>query len=194
MEENNKIYDSAFKNKAVRLSYKSNCIEKLEKELDLYFSSLSKWQKDYHKIANEDSFSSEKERIYFLEKKINIIDLKFEILKDGKFYISQEKPMLFDFLKNNEKNYSIRQMCTVLKVNRGTYHRWKNQFVSEKEERKILVKEEITSIFFEVKQRYGYNRITIELQNRGYKVSRSTVLAYMRELGLHSNITKKDYK
>lgn len=192
MKGNDKIYDGAFKDKPVRLSYKSNCIEKLEKELELYFALIADGQKHQHTVGDQNftpkgSFLSETERIFFLEKKILLLDLKFEILKKGKFYISQEEPRLFYFIKSNEKKYSTRQMCSVLKVNRSTYRKWRNQFVSERKKRKILVQKEIASIFFEAKQRYGHKRITIELQNRGYNISRWTVLYNMNELGLSGN-------
>lgn len=189
MKGNDKIYDGAFKDKPVRLSYKSNCTEKLEKELELYFASIADAQEYQHGIGEQNSaakgsFLTETERISFLEKKILVLDLKFEILKKGKFYISQEEPRLFHFIKSNEKKYSIRQMCSVLKVNRSTYRKWKNQFVSERKRRKIVVQKEIASIFFEAKQRYGHKRIAIELQNRGYKICTWTVLYNMNELGL----------
>lgn len=197
MKGNDKIYDGAFKDKPVRLSYKRNCIEKLEKELELYFASILDWQKYQHKAGEQNytakgSFLSENETIIFLEKKILLSDLKFEILKKGKFYISQEGPGLFHFIKSNEKKYSIRQMCSVLKVNRSTYRKWSNQFVSEKKRKKNLLQKEIASIFFEAKQRYGHKRITIELQNRGYRISRWKVFYNMNELGLSVNNKNTD--
>lgn len=186
MEGNNKTLKDTLK-----LSPETKCIEKLERNLEQYFILLSTWRKKKYKIEQKESYSPEKERIYFLENKILILDLKFKILKNSKIYISQKKTVLFEFIKSNEKRFSIQQMCTVLKVNLRTYRKWKKHSISEKKDRKTLVKEEITSIFFEAKQRYGYNRINIELQNRGFKISRKTVLIYMRELNLQSNYYKK---
>lgn len=197
MKNNNKIYDRAFKENAVRLSYESNCIKNLEKELDIYAGSLSRWRKDYEKFGSESfpgngnlRFSHEQKRIYLLEKKIKQLNLKFEILKNSRPYISQGKPMIFHFIKSNEKIYSIKQMCKVLGISEDTYRKWKNQFISERRKQKILLQEEITSIFFEFKHRYGSPRITIQLQNRGYKISSATVSKYMQELGLSSKSTK----
>lgn len=198
MKENNKIYDPTFKERAVRLSYECGSINKLEKELDLYHGSIARWRRDYEKFGTgsfpgkgHQRFSPDQERIYLLEKKIKHLDLKFEILKKGRWHVSQGKPMVFDFIKSNEKIYSIKQMCKVLGIKDEAYYKWKNQFISETKKRKTIILREITSIFFEAKQRYGSARITIELHNHGYKISRSTVLTYMKELGLYSNITKK---
>jgi hypothetical protein len=55
--------------------------------------------------------------------------------------------------------------------------------------KELLVKEKITSIYFESKQRYGSPRMTVELA-LGSKVSRITVAKYMNQLGL-SKLRKK---
>lgn len=53
------------------------------------------------------------------------------------------------------------------------------------------IKEEIKSIFHENKGRYGYRRITLELNNRGYKINHKTVLRLMNILGLKSIVRKR---
>nr|WP_199001715.1 IS3 family transposase [Flavobacterium sp. ASV13] len=75
-------------------------------------------------------------------------------------------------------------MCKVLAVSNSSYYKWKKQIVSERQKRVILIKEAITSIYFNTKQRYGSPRITLELQNIGYQISRITVAKYMKQLGL----------
>lgn len=50
-----------------------------------------------------------------------------------------------------------------------------------------LMKEKITAIYFESKQRYGSPRITIELN----KISHLTVVRQMKQLGLQSKLSKK---
>ncbi|WP_371131531.1 MULTISPECIES: IS3 family transposase [Chryseobacterium group] len=45
---------------------------------------------------------------------------------------------------------------------------------------KEKIKQQITSIYFASKQRYGSPRITFELNSLGYKISRITVAKYMR--------------
>ncbi|WP_413998075.1 hypothetical protein ACMDB5_09775 [Flavobacterium sp. W1B] len=63
------------------------------------------------------------------------------------------------------------------------------------------MKEQIISVSFESKQRYGSPRITLELYSLGYKISRPESFArtgeaiivakYMRQLGLRSKLSKK---
>jgi putative transposase len=99
--------------------------------------------------------------------------------------------MIFDFIKNHEKIFPIEKMCKVLKVSQSGYYRWKQAIISKRIQRMNLVKEKITAIYFESKQRYGSPRITIELNALGYKISRITIAKYMKQLGLFSKLSKK---
>lgn len=194
---NRKKYDFVFKEKAVLLSYERNSLKKLEKELSLYSGALIAWRQEYEKFNTEGSLGNvyvklklEEQRIQELEKKIKKSDLKFEILKNAGKYLHEGRLMVFNFIANNEKTYSIRLMCEVLGMNRGNYYEWKNQIVTKRQKRKILIQKEITNIFFSFKQRYGCKRITIVLQNSGYQISCWTVNKYMNELGLTSVLKK----
>ena len=99
--------------------------------------------------------------------------------------------MIYSFIKNNEQLFPIEKMCKVLLVSSGSYYRWKKQKITARLQRKIAIKEQITLIYFESKQRYGSPRITLELQSLGYKVSRITIAKYIKELGLRSKLSKK---
>lgn len=99
--------------------------------------------------------------------------------------------MIFDFIKNHEKIFPIEKMCKVLQVSPSGYYRWKNKDVSNRIQKMNLMKEKITAIYFESKQRYGSPRITIELNTLGFKISRLTVAKYMKQLGLRSKLSKK---
>ena len=197
MKKNNKVYNCTFKQKAVLLSYQRGSITQIEKELEISNSLLNRWRKDYQKYGTGSFPGSgylkctpEQKTIYELEEKIKASDLKFEILKKGYSCLFQGKFKIFQFIQNQEKVYSIRKMCSVLGVSTRSYHRWKNPSLSETQKKKILIKEEINDIFFCFKQRYGYQRVAIELRNRGYQISSMTVGRYMRESGLYCIIKK----
>lgn len=55
-------------------------------------------------------------------------------------------------------------------------------------------KEMIVSIFHEHKGRYGYRRITAEMQNRGFIINHKTVRRLMGTMGLKSKIRKIRYR
>ena len=99
--------------------------------------------------------------------------------------------MKYKFIKNNEFIFPIEKMCNVLKLSSSGYYKWKNRPRSKRLLLKEKIKEQITSIYFLSKQRYGSPRITFELNSLGYKISQITVAKYMKELGLRSKLSKK---
>ena len=58
----------------------------------------------------------------------------------------------------------------------------------------IVIKELIKSIYHQHKGRYGYRRITDELQNRAIVINHKTVFRLMKLLGLKSIVRLKKYK
>ena len=99
--------------------------------------------------------------------------------------------MIFGFIKNHAKIFPIEKMCKVLNVSQSGYYRWKTAAISQRLQKKTVLKEKITALYFESKQRYGSPRIAMELNILGYKISRITVAKYMMELGLKSKLSKK---
>lgn len=55
-------------------------------------------------------------------------------------------------------------------------------------------KAQIRSIFQEHKGRYGYRRITAEMQNRGILINHKTVLRLMKEMDLKCPIRRQKYR
>ena len=96
--------------------------------------------------------------------------------------------MRYCFIK---RNIPIEKMCIILQVSSGSYYRWKKQIITARQQRKIAIKEQITLIYFESKQRYGSPRITLELQSIGCEISRITVAKYIKQLGLRRKLSKK---
>ena len=92
--------------------------------------------------------------------------------------------MIFDFIKNHEKIFPIEKMCQALEVSSSGYYRYKSKKASIRLQRIIVIKQKITSIYFQTKQRYASPRMTLELQSLGYKISRVTVAKYMKQMGL----------
>ena len=99
--------------------------------------------------------------------------------------------MKYEFIKNHEYLFPIEKMCAVLEVGSSGYFKWKSKPICNRLLRKEKIKQQIASIYFASKQRYGSPRITFELHSLGYKVSRITVAKYMKELGLRSKLSKK---
>lgn len=75
---------------------------------------------------------------------------------------------------------------------RSTFYYHQKQFDLPDKYKEI--KELITTIYHQHKGRYGYRRITDELQNRAIIINHKTVLRLMKLLGLKSIIRVKKYK
>ena len=75
----------------------------------------------------------------------------------------------------------------------------RSSFIIIKKQNKLpdkykTIKELIKSIYHKHKGRYGYRRITDELENKGIVINHKTVLRLMKLLGLKSIIRIKKYK
>ena len=78
----------------------------------------------------------------------------------------------------------MKELLKLAEIPRSTFYYYLNNL--KKEDKYIVIKDEILSIFHENKGRYGYRRITLELRNRGYKINHKTVARLMRSLCLQS--------
>jgi len=82
-------------------------------------------------------------------------------------------------------------MCQVFNVSRSGYYHWINRKPSKRELERQQIREEIKVLYTESKHRYGSPKITNELRDKGWKVSRPRVARIMRSEGLRSIICKK---
>ena len=88
MKQVRKIYDKAFKGKAVQLSYDRTNVSELARELGVTAPQLYKWRKEFEEFG-EGSFpgkgnlklTPEQEKIHELEKRLKDAELERDILK-----------------------------------------------------------------------------------------------------------------
>jgi putative transposase len=112
-------------------------------------------------------------------------------IKKSNRHFLQKRSTIYIFIRNNEKIFPIEKMCKVLQVGQRSYYQWKSGTVSYRKQRAELVKEKITSIYFDLKHRYRSSRMTAELASLGSNISRIAVAKYMNQLGLRSKLSKK---
>ena len=87
--------------------------------------------------------------------------------------------------------FSVLEMCRVLEVSCSGYYRWLKRKPSQREIDNKRLDAEIREIYDGSKGRYGSPKITRELQDRGYRVSKNRVARRMREAGLRSKVRRK---
>ena len=88
MKQGRKIYDAAFKIRAVELSNDRSNLSELARELGIKVSLLYKWRKEYQQFGwgsfpgnGNLKLTPEQERIHELEKKLKDAELERDILK-----------------------------------------------------------------------------------------------------------------
>lgn len=170
MKANKKEYHPDFKLKVVKLSFEKVKLVHIAREFNITYNTLLNWRRSYI-INGEENFSvgktiltAREKKIYELEIKTRELDTEFKIIKGAADYLQKGSPFIFEYIAKNEQNYSSYMMCKILGINFGSYNNWKNEYVSERQKWKMMVKEEILSIFISSQKRYGYTRITVELQ------------------------------
>ncbi len=82
-------------------------------------------------------------------------------------------------------------MCKVLEVSKSGYYKWIKSSPSKRFVENQQLTEQIRQIHQLSKQTYGSPRITRELWDRSYKVSRQRVARLMRKAGIRSKVRKK---
>lgn len=88
-------------------------------------------------------------------------------------------------------------MCKMLGITRSLiyYHLDKEKEQEQKPlEQEEQIEKEIKEIFRKSKNNYGTRKIKVELENKGYQVSRRKISRIMRENKLVSNYAVKEYK
>lgn len=82
-------------------------------------------------------------------------------------------------------------MCRVFKVTRSGYYDWLKRTPSKRAIQRQQITRQIKALYQESRCRYGSPKITDELRDNGWKVSRPRVARIMRSEGLKSIICKK---
>ena len=88
--------------------------------------------------------------------------------------------------------YDLNLLLNRTNVARSSFYYYQKQ--SKTPDKYKVIKEWIKSIYDKHKGRYGYRRITDELNNKGIIINHKTVLRLMKSLGLKSVIRIKKYK
>lgn len=87
--------------------------------------------------------------------------------------------------------FGVERMCKVFKLSRSGYYDWQKRKPSARQIENQQITKEIKIVYKASKNRYGSPKITNELTDRGWAVSRPRVARIMRSEGLKSIINKK---
>ena len=100
-------------------------------------------------------------------------------------------PDRYHIIEEMKDCYPITWLTEMAKVERSGYYRWlKNGKVSLRKRDDTILKEHILAIH-QTHKMYGYPRMKIALQDKGFHVNHKKVYRLMSELGIQSIIRKK---
>jgi putative transposase len=81
--------------------------------------------------------------------------------------------------------------CRALGVSRSWFYKWKDDMLTPRAARRQALTVEVTRLFKAHRGTYGSPRITADLHELGWRVSKNTVAAIMREQGLAARRRKR---
>ena len=81
--------------------------------------------------------------------------------------------------------------CRALGVSRSWFYKWKTAALTPRAARRAVLAAEVRRLFKAHRGTYGSPRITADLREAGWVVSKNTVAAVMRELGLAARRKKR---
>ena len=91
-----------------------------------------------------------------------------------------------------QRKYQIKILLEISGLKKSTYYYTLSK--NNKDLKNDDIMNTIIDIYYAHKQRYGYRRITLELNNRGYVVNHKKVKRLMCIMGLYAITPKAKYK
>ena len=142
-------------------------------------------RKNGEKLALDPrSYYKLKERIEKLEGMVAVLKVVFDV---SSMPLDKRLKVLEEFYL--EERYSVRLMCEVLDVPRGTFYNYINRGLkgnTQAAKRREVMKKEIQDIYYDSNQIYGAAKIHAILKDRGEAVTVAFVRELMREMDLQS--------
>jgi putative transposase len=97
----------------------------------------------------------------------------------------------YTFIHEHRSEYRLEKMCSVLKVSRSGYYKWKERPESERERQHKEWTEQVKEIYDQSRKLYGSPKITRKLLQQGVTISERTVTRIMNEQQWRSRTVKK---
>ncbi len=102
--------------------------------------------------------------------------------------------MRYAFMREHRDRFRLQSMCEVLNVSRSGYYAWRNRPLSAlgKGNRELLG--QIREVHTQSRKLYGSPRITVELNERGFKCGKNRVARIMKEHSICGEVKKRRFR
>lgn len=95
-------------------------------------------------------------------------------------------------MKNHRVDYSLAVMCQCFKVSRSGYYAWLGRKPSARHQQRLLLDQQVKTLFHKHKQRYGSERLRRKLQkDDGQRYNQKTIAASLKRQGLVAKAARK---
>lgn len=99
--------------------------------------------------------------------------------------------MRYQFVSDQQQQYSVTALCHALDLTRSGYYAWRNRPVSRRVYENERLMAEMQVIHRQYKGRYGSPRMTAELRSRGLPCGEHRVARLMRQSGIRAKAPRR---
>jgi transposase InsO family protein len=99
--------------------------------------------------------------------------------------------MTYQWIKENQKHFTVAMMCQVLGVSRSGFYDWKDRPQNARTRRRAELVGPITKAHADSRSTYGSPRVHAQLKASGVRVCQNTVAKIMKEEGICSKIPRR---
>ncbi|MDE4541329.1 IS3 family transposase [Thermoanaerobacterium sp. R66] len=192
MSKNGIRYSEEFKQQITELYQSGQSVLELSRKYGVTTVTIYKWIKQFSLVQISDNEEITAKEYQAMKKRIAELEMENEILKKGYRHIRKKTiDEIVGFIKKFKAKYTVKLICKVLKFPRGTYYKALFEIPSKRQKEANKLKQEIRTIYFESKYRYGAPKIQKALESRGKHISLKRVQRYMSSMGLYSIVVKK---
>lgn len=182
-------YDKTFKDNAVNLSLERKNVSEFAHELGISPTLMYRRRKEYQERWGTSfpgngirSREGEAGRIVELERRLKEAETERDILKKSFKHHLHERSLIYRFIKNHSKKWTIEMMCRVLNVSRSSYYRRLKDPEGKRKRKSMKLSREIKDAYFNVKGRNGSPRLVGDLRALGIAVSGTTMPRHMQRM------------
>src|SRR5690606_32160451 len=97
----------------------------------------------------------------------------------------------YEFIKKYMDLLSVEKMCKVINASSSGFYKWLSKPKSNRDKKTEEFSNLIKQAYEKSNQIYGSLRITVELNKKNHKISRSYVARLMKKMNLRSKTRKK---
>lgn len=177
--------------------------QELANELNVHFTTvyrwISDWQKDLscHKLTDLSIQDIGEILTYTEEMRQQLIDLEHSIAIIHESKVIQIIPMeqRIDMAVSLWDTYPASILCQTFEINLSTlyYHKRTAQNGSNRLIQDNQISTAIAEIFEESGNRFGAERIRVQLEKRGIKTSKKRIIRLMQRMGLYNKSAERPY-